>query len=528
MKTLLRLIIVCIVVVLSGCNNENLPEAKVTIKDGVIQGTVEDGVAVFRGIPFAASPAGDLRWKAPQPVKPWAGVLMADSFAPAPVQPRVQWMGDFNMSEDCLYLNVWTPAVSSKANLPVMVWIYGGGFSNGATSLPMYNGENIAKQGVVFVSVAYRLGALGFLAHPELSAESETGTSGNYGLLDQIAGLKWVQDNIVAFGGDPANVTIFGESAGAISVSILCASPLTKSLFEGAISESGGSFAPVGDNRDNGAYMPSLKGSEQLGVEFAKRMGAENIAELRATPYEKWLSDPLSQMGGFWPTVDGYVIAGDQYKLYQEGKYNDVNVIIGTNSDEGSMFVRPTDPRQYAETIRSRFGPLADRALELYPGHDSLEVYHSLSDIFRETAFAWPSYTWSNLQSETGKSKVFVYYFDQFRPVPLFPNGPAQKGAAHSFEMAYVFGHLDQNTAQKPTDEEQALSDIMIKYWTDFAKSGDPNGQGLPEWPVYRKGEKTVMYLKGAQPTPIAEPNLDKLQFMNDYFKWLREKSGDR
>ena len=526
MKILFRLIIVSIVV-LAGCNTEKLSQAKVTIRDGVIQGTVEDSIAVFRGIPFAAPPVGDLRWKAPQPVKPWAGVLMADKFAPAPVQTKVQWMGDFNMSEDCLYLNVWTPAVSSKDKLPVMVWIYGGGFSNGATSLPMYNGESMARKGVILVSVAYRLGALGFLAHPELSAESETGTSGNYGLLDQVAGLKWVQDNIAAFGGDPANVTIFGESAGAISVSMLCASPLAKGLFAGAISESGGSFAPVGGKRDNGAYMPSLKGSEQTGLEFAGRMGADNIAELRATPYEKFLDDPLSQMGGFWPTVDGYVIAGDQYKLYQEGKYNDVNVIIGTNSDEGSMFVRPMDPGQYAETIKSRFGPLADRALELYPGHDSLEVYHSLSDIFRETAFAWPSYTWANLQSETGRSKVFVYYFDQFRPVPLYPNGPAQKGAAHSYEMAYVFGHLDQNPAQKPTDEEQALSDIMINYWTNFAKTGDPNRQGLPEWPLYKKGEETVMYLKGVKPAPIAVPNLDKLQFMDDYFKWLREKSGD-
>ncbi len=527
MKTLFRLIIVSIVMVLSGCNNEKLPEAKVTIKDGIIQGTVEDSVAVFRGIPFAAPPIGDLRWKAPQPVKPWEGVLIADKFAPAPVQPRVQWMGDINMSEDCLYLNVWTPAVSSKAKLPVMVWIYGGGFSNGATSVPMYNGENIAKKGVILVSVAYRLGALGFLAHPELSAESENRTSGNYGLLDQLAGLKWVQDNIEAFGGDPARVTVFGESAGAISVSMLCASPLAKGLFAGAISESGGSFAPVNESRST-SYIASLKGSEQTGLEFAERMGAKNIAELRATPYEKWLDDPLSQMGGFWPTVDGYVITGDQYKLYKEGKYNDVNVIIGTNSDEGSMFVRAIDPKQYAESIRSGFGPLADRALELYPGHDSLEVYHSLSDIFRETAFAWPSYTWARLQSETGKLKVFVYYFDQFRPVPLFPNGPVQKGAAHASEMAYVFGHLNQNPDAKVTDEEHALSDIMIKYWTNFAKSGDPNGLNLPAWPVYKEGEKTVLYLKGAHPGLISVPNFEKIQFMDDYFKWLREKSGDR
>lgn len=524
MKSLFSLITVLLVMALSGCTGDKLSEATVTLKDGVIQGKVEDGIAVFRGIPFAAPPVGELRWKAPQPVEAWDGVLMADRFAPAPVQTGAEWMGDIKMSEDCLYLNVWTPAGSAREKLPVMVWIYGGGFSNGATSGLLYNGGNIARNGVIFVSVAYRVGAAGFLALPELSAESENGVSGNYGLLDQIAGLKWVQDNIEAFGGDPARVTVFGESAGAISVSILCASPLTGGLFTGAISESGGSFGPVSDSRGMGEYMLSLGGAEQMGVEFAERMGADNLAELRAIPYENWLNDPLSRMGGFWPAADGYVIAGDQYNLYEEGKYNDVNVIIGTNSDEGSMFVQPMEPEQYAAMLKLRFGPMADRALELYPGSDQLEVYHSLSDIFRETAFAWPSYAWARLQSETGKSKVYAYYFDEYRPEPFYPNGPVPKGAAHAAEMPYVFGYIDRNTPAGPTPEEQALSDIMIKYWTNFAKTGDPNGGSLPFWPVYREGEETVMYLKGADPTPISLPNTEKIKFMEDYFKWLREK----
>jgi para-nitrobenzyl esterase len=305
---------------------------------------------------------------------------------------------------------------------------------------------------------------------------------------------------------------------------MLCASPLAKGLFTGAISQSGGSFGPVRDSRGMGEYMATLKGAEQQGIEFAERMGARDLEALRTVPYDRWLDDPLSQMGGFWPNADGYVIAGDQYKLYQDGNYNDVNVIIGTNSDEGSMFVQPMEPEQYAEMIEARFGPLAERALELYPGGDQLKVYHSLSDIFRETAFAWPSYAWARLQSETGNSKVYTYYFDQFRAEPLFPDGPVARGAAHAAEMVYVFGKMDLNPDVQPTEEEQALSDLMIKYWTNFAKSGNPNGEELPEWPLFSEGEETVLWLRGAVPETIAVPNLEKLEFMDDYFRWLRQK----
>jgi para-nitrobenzyl esterase len=524
MKTRVIMSLLILTALIAGCRRDKLSEATVKLDDGIVQGTIEEGIAVFRGIPFAAPPVGGLRWKAPQPVEPWEGVFKADKYAPAPVQVKTSWMGDIEMSEECLCLNVWTPAKSTREKLPVMVWIYGGGFSNGATSSPLYSGDNIAKNGVIMVSVAYRVGALGFLAHPELSAESENGVSGNYGLLDQIAGLKWVQENIEAFGGDPGKVTIFGESAGAISVSILCASPLAKGLFTGAISQSGGSFGPVSDSRGMGEYMSTLKGAEQQGMEFAERMGAQDLKALRTVPYDRWLEDPLSQMGGFWPNVDGYVIAGDQYKLYQDGNYNDVNVIIGTNSDEGSLFVQPMEPQQYADLIKARFGPLAERALELYPGGDQLEVYHSLSDIFRETAFAWPSYAWARLQTKTGSSRVYTYYFDQFRPEPLFPDGPVARGAAHASEMAYVFGHLGLNPNMQATEEELALSDLMIKYWTNFARRGDPNGEGMPEWPLFSEDKETVLYLSGSEPETIAVPNLEKLDFMDEYFWWLRQK----
>ena len=439
MKSIVVMALFITAAFLTGCSNDRLSEATVKLDDGVVQGTLEKGIAIFRGIPFAAPPVGELRWKPPQPVQPWEGTLKTDEFAPSAIQAFAPWMGEIETSEDCLYLNVWTPAKSAGEKLPVMVWIYGGGFAMGSAAM-VNSGENIAGNGVILVSMTYRLGALGFLAHPELSAESENNVSGNYGLLDQIAALKWVQKNIEAFGGDPSRVTIFGESAGAISVSMLCASPLARGLFAGAISQSGGSFSPVADSRGMGDYMPSLKGAEASGLEFAGRMGAASLDEMRALPPEKLISDPTSQMGGFWPCADGYVIIGDQYSLYEEGNYNDVDVIIGTNSDEGSLFVQPMEPLQYREYLKSRFGELADRALELYPGSDQLEVYHSLSDIFRETAFAWPSYAWARLQSETGKSRVYTYYFDQFRTEPLFPDGPMPKGAAHASEIAYVFG----------------------------------------------------------------------------------------
>ena len=304
--------------------------APVKVEGGLVEGTVEEGITVYKGIPFAAPPTGDLRWRPPQPVKSWDGVLKADHYAPAcpqiqfdiPIFPKVE------TSEDCLYLNVWTPAQSPAENLPVMVWIYGGGFAMGATSMPLYSGEQLAKMGVIVVSIAYRVGPLGFLAHPDLTTESPRKVSGNYGLLDQIAALQWVQRNIKAFGGNPGCVTIFGESAGGISVSMLAASPLAKGLFHRAICESGGSFHPARRAKEPDSIQ-LLAGAETAGVEFAQRMGANSLAELRQLSPDKWLNDPVAQVGGFWPVIDGYVIVDDQYKLYEAGQYNDVPVLDG-------------------------------------------------------------------------------------------------------------------------------------------------------------------------------------------------------
>lgn len=513
-------------IILTQCSQDRSVSV-VKVEGGKVAGVTEDGITVFKGIPFAAPPAGEMRWKPPQPVKRWKGVLKADKFGPAcpQLQRTIQGSPPAETSEDCLYLNVWTPAQFSDEQLPVMVWIYGGGFAGGSTSIPLYSGEQLARMGVVVVSIAYRVGPLGFMAHPELTAESGHNSSGNYGLLDQIAGLNWVQKNIREFGGDPAKVTIFGESAGAVSVSILAASPLARGLFRGAISQSGGSFAPAGESRDNGNYMQVLKSAEKEGISFMERMGVHSIASLRRVEPEKWMKDPAAQMGFFWPVIDGYVIVDDQYKLYEAGRYNDVNVIIGTNSDEGSMFTRPMPPEQYFTSVRNRFGHLAERVLELYPLDSLSGSYQPLADLFREITFAWPSWVWASLQTKTGKSKVFMYYFDEFTPEPLFRGAPPARGAAHGMEIPYVFGHLEQNPAVEVTDEQKALSEIMMKYWTNFVKTGDPNGEGLPHWTAFRDGEEAVMYLRGYPHTgPV--PNLDKLKLIDEFFAWKRN-SGE-
>ena len=509
-----------------GESQKNAPKVltDVKVKQGKVHGIVEKGLGTFKAIPFAEAPVGDLRWKAPVPKKKWSGVFDATEFSgmpPQQVRTRPGAPGP-KVTEDCLYLNIQTPAASAKEKLPVLVWIHGGGFITGDAN--SNDGEKFAKQGIVYVSLSYRTGALGFLSLPELSAENERGISGNYGLLDMIEGLKWVKENIAAFGGDPSKVTIMGESAGAIAVSMLCASPLAKGLFCGAISESGGSFCPVDAVRVDNNGIRDVKGSEDYGLAWMKRIGVSSLAELRQIGWEKLVSDEQSGgVGGFWPTVDGYVLPDDQYKMYEAGNYNDVNVLIGTNSDEGAMFSRPTQLAQYQADIRAEYGPFADRMLELYPAATDEETYGALSDIFRETAFSWPTWAWANLQNKTGKGKVYLYYFDQFdanRPMFGGPGAPKPRGANHASEMQYVFASPWGRPFQ---GGDKAVSDAMNHYWANFVKTGDPNGEGLDNWPVYRDGEKTVMFFKNGTAL-IETPNKAQLELMEDYFAWKRQQ----
>ncbi|MGB9067744.1 MAG: carboxylesterase/lipase family protein [Candidatus Acidiferrales bacterium] len=490
---------------------------------GPVQGTVEDGLAIYRGIPFAAPPLGDLRWRAPQPHAPWTDVLQAGKFAPAcmqvPIVMPALGLDALTVNEDCLYLNVWTPAKTPKDKLPVMVWIYGGGFTIGGTSLGQYDGKNLAKKGVILVSIAYRLGPFGFLASPELTRE-QSGHSGNYGLLDQIAGLAWVKKNIAAFGGDPHRVTIFGESAGGISVSMLSASPLAKGLFSGAISESGGNFGPEkpGDDNEGGANMISLASAEKNGTGYLAKLGAASIADARKKTAEEVLKASSPGLGGSWPIFDGYVLLGDQYTLYQEGKYNDTPILIGSNADEGALFVAQTTAAAYQAQIKAGYGGYADKILAAYPGDTDAHALRSARDMFRDATFAWPTWAWAQLQSKTGKGKVYVYYFSHRPPYPDAPNFK-DWGAAHGAEISYVFGNFPQ---QMPaSDADKKVSDEVSTYWTNFAKTGDPNGSGLPSWPAFTDENQQVMKLNDPSES-VSVPHLDQLKVLDGYFAWRR------
>jgi para-nitrobenzyl esterase len=492
--------------------------APAQVEQGLVQGTGENGLTVYRGIPFAAPPVGDLRWRAPQPAAKWDGVRPAAKFGPKPIQ------GSRNapdMSEDCLYLNVWTPAKTTNDRIPVLVWIYGGGFATGSTSDPTSSGEKLAQKGVLLVSIAYRVGQLGFLAHPQLSAETTNRVSGNYGLLDMIAGLQWVQNNIATFGGDPNKVTIFGESAGGIAVSMLCASPLAKGLFHGAISQSGGSFGPPRPTTFPGENLKCLSDAERAGEAYANSAGVWSISELRKIDPDKL---PAGRgLGMSWPIIDGWGIPDDQYKLYAAGKYNDAPILVGYNSDEGASFSGAKTPKEHIASVKTRYGKFADDLLKAYPVGTNA-VPKTARDLMRDAAFGWHTWTWARLQSQTGKSKVFYYYFDQHPEHP--EDSPrAGFGALHGADVAYVFQHLNPNHPQT-TKADLEISEAMSTYWVNFAKRGDPNGDGVPRWPAFTEANPQVMYFH-QKPYPGPVPSADSLRVLDLYFAWRRTPEGE-
>ncbi len=463
------------------CGTGSQPRVKVDT--GKLEGKSDGTVDAFLGIPYAAPPVGDRRWKSPAPAAKWSGLRNATGFGSRCMQAPIysdMIFRDPGMNEDCLYLNVWVPANSKGQKLPVMVWVYGGGFAAGATSEPRQDGTNLAKQGVVVVSMNYRLGIFGFFAHPELAAESGHNSAGNYGLLDQVAALEWVKRNVAAFGGDPGNVTIFGESAGAFSVSELMASPVAKGLFQRAIGESGGAFA------SQGLPFHTLAESSEAGANFASQsLGVKTLADLRAVPAQKLLDAANAAKNvRFAPDVDGYFLPETVQAIFTAGKQSDVPVLAGWNKDEDS-FGAPEESAAAAlkATAQKEFGAKADLFLQLYPGASDQQAVRSMTDFAGDRFIAFSTWKWLEAQKETGKAPVYRYRFDISHPTD--PKRPPNAGAYHSAEIEFVFGQLDPETWISWRPEDRTLSEQIRKYWTNFARTGDPNGSGLPKWPTY-------------------------------------------
>ncbi len=502
----------------SLCSIQAQPLMRTHVETGDLEATPDgNDLAIYKAIPYAAPPVGNLRWKEPQTAKSWTGVLKAEEYGPWPPQPSRPGRQP-KMSEDCLYLGVATPAKSVGDRLPVMVWIHGGGFQT-----EHYGGDlwtSLARRGVVVVSVEYRTGALGFMAHPELTKESANGHSGNYGLLDQIYALKWVQRNIANFGGDPSQVTIFGESAGAISCSILCASPLAKGLFRAVISQSGGSFAPWRDSGRTLVVNASMKGAEQQGLEFQKHLKKKSLRQLRQMDALALAGDNVG-FGGFWPCVDGYVITDDLYRNYERGEYNDVPAIIMTNSDEGCLFTGNVTPESYRQTIEHIFGPMAQEALKLYPGNTEEEAYFGWGDVFRDMGFAWPSFAWASLQSKTGKSPAYAAYLAQPSTMSIVGN-KKRHGVSHADDILYLNNAFASQPDKYPA--EAALTEIMQQYWINFAKTGNPNGKGLPYWPPFDKDKPTTMQFSNGA-SLIMVPNREQIDFVDRFYRTKRDET---
>ena len=454
-----------------------------------------NGVRVYKGVPYAAPPLGRLRWRPPQPVPPWAGVRPVGAFGPNSLQGVV--FDDIDprpagISEDCLYLNIWTPpAPDDGARAPTMVWIHGGGFVVGSGAEPRYDGARLAARGILVVTLNHRLNALGFLAHPELTAESEHRASGNYGMLDLVAALQWVKRNIAAFGGDPDWVTIAGKSAGSEAASALMASPLAKGLFARVIGESGAMFASPS------RAPASLSKAEAAGLEFMRKVGAKTLAELRAAPAEAILAAAPGL--GYRPIVDGWFLPRSPAEIFASGEQNDAPLMAGWNKDEGFNFTLMPDKtkRSYTDLVRALFDDRAPEALSLYPGGSPDSENTSARALGGDLAIIHPTWAWIEAQKRSGRADIFRFRFDR---APLTPQGwfgeraSHDAGAFHASEIWYVFDNLHA-CPWLIDDADRALARLASSYWISFVKTGDPNGPGLPRWPSYRSAGAPVMAL---------------------------------
>jgi para-nitrobenzyl esterase len=486
--------------------------------NGLVSGVpaTDPSITVYKGIPYAAPPIGNLRWQAPQPAANWNGVRKEALFGPNCVQVIMGAFGPFtaefqpsgSVSEDCLYLNVWTPAKSGSDKLPVYVFIHGGGFDAGSGAVPIYDGEGLAKKGLVTVTINYRLGLLGFLAHPDLTKESGHNASGNYGLLDQVAALQWIRNNIAAFGGDPNCVTIAGQSAGGGSVLDLVASPLAKGLFQRAIVESGGATLGTG----GGTGQNNLAAAEANGVKFAASKGASSIADLRAMPLQNLLDiTPLkpgsmpnpAQRLNFGPIVDGYFLPMSAGEAIKEGKQNDVPILAGYNLGEMGGISRAPGPANVAafnNSAKKQYGDHADDFLKLYPVSADSDVATATAASARARTLSG-LYLWGLESTTTSKMPTYVYLFDHTIPGP----NAATLGAFHTSEVPYVMNTL--YTSDRPfVDQDHKVSDTVSSYWVNFARTGNPNGNGLANWPAVGSEPQVMEIGDKNEPVSVAPP----------------------
>jgi para-nitrobenzyl esterase len=459
----------------------------VKTEQGKVKGkTFNDGkVKAFLGLPYAAPPVGDLRWKAPQPPAKWKGDRDATKFGAHCAQGRVfddMVFQDDGPSEDCLFLNVYAPAdATDKSKLPVMFWIHGGGYAGGASSEPRHNGDFLPLKGVVLITINYRLGVFGFLATTDLAKEAG-GTAGNYGLLDMVSALEWTKANIKNFGGDPANVTIFGESAGSFAVSTLMASPLAKGLFEKAIGESGGAFSDV-------LTLDLLDAREKKDDEWVAGLGVKSLTELRAVPTDKILEAAKAKKGGFSTTVDGKVLTEPVPDTYAAGKQAHVPLLAGWNRDEGSFLATGMTAEKWKAMAAGLFKDRAAEFLKLYPGDTDEQAADSAIAYGSDAFIAFSTWKWLEAARKTGDSPVYRYHFELRATPSKYHPGTF---AFHSDDIEYVFGTLDTRPGWTVRPEDRKLSDQMMGYWTNFAKTGNPNGEGLPNWPGYDKDDSLI------------------------------------
>jgi para-nitrobenzyl esterase len=484
----------------------------VETEGGLVSGIAgrDPSVTVFKGIPYAASPAGEGRWRPPAPAAGWEGIRAAEAFGPSCIQnivpERKPWTKEFmtggGVSEDCLSLNVWTAAPSRDEKRPVYVYLHGGGFSEGSGAVPVYDGEGLARKGVVVLTVNYRLGVLGFLAHPELTAESPRQASGNYGLLDMVAALEWVKRNIAGFGGDPERVTIAGQSAGGIAVHMLTASPLARGLFQRAIVESGGSS--VARSGISLRTLRPLAVAEADGASFAEQKGAASVAELRAMGWEE-LTAPLPGAGPrgafrFFPIVDGDVLPAPVHEIFAAGDQNDVPTLTGVNADELVGFLGRGGP-ETAEEFKEQaqqYGDRAEEFLELYPADTDEEAATARVESARDRALT-SMYLWAVERGETAETPSFLYLWDHVLPGP----DAGRFGAFHTSEVPYVMNTLYMS--DRPfVDADHEIAERMSSYWARFAETGDPNGPGLPHWPPVGDTPQVMELGDRNEPVPAA------------------------